>query len=83
APLGLAEWTQAQKLSPLAGADPMLQPALTVPAVHVAGGRDAIVPPAVIRAYAEAKGGKYVLWPEADHACWSLEKARDLVGSLP
>lgn len=83
APLAVAEWTRAQGLSPLAGADPMLMPGLSVPAVHVAGGRDAIVPPSAIRAYAEAKGGKYVLWSEADHACWSLEKARDLVGSLP
>ncbi|MFN3884594.1 MAG: alpha/beta hydrolase [Rhodocyclaceae bacterium] len=83
APLAVAEWTRAQGLSPLDGADPMQLPALTMPAVHVAGGRDAIVPSALIRAYAAAKGGKYVLWPEADHACWSLEQARELIGNLP
>lgn len=83
APLAVAEWTRAQGLSPLDGADPMQLPALTVPAVHVAGGRDVIVPSAVIRTYAETKGGKYLHWPEAAHACWSLEAARDLVGSLP
>ncbi|MCX8087257.1 MAG: serine hydrolase family protein [Rhodocyclaceae bacterium] len=83
APLAVNEWTRMQGLSPLVGADPMRLPSLAVPSMHVAGGRDAVVPPAIVRAYAEAKGGKYVLWPEADHACWPIERARELIGSLP
>lgn len=83
APLAVGEWTRTQGLSPLAGADPRRFPSLAVPSMHVAGGRDAVVPSAIVRAYAEAKGGKYVLWPEADHACWPVERARELIGSLP
>lgn len=83
APLAVAEWTRKLELTPLAGLDPENLAALEVPAIHIAGGRDTIVPPGIIQAYVVAKGGKYLLWPEADHACWPVEQARDLVGSLP
>lgn len=83
APLAVGEWTQRLALTPLAGPDPMAQPPLPMPAVHVAGGGDAIVPAEIIRRYTAAKGGKYVAWPQADHACWSIESARHLVEGLP
>lgn len=83
APLAVAEWTRQLELSPLSGLDPMRQMALNVPAVHVAGGRDSIVPAVIVRAYVAAKGGEYAEWPEADHACWPVESARLLVETLP
>ncbi len=83
APLAVGEWTGQLELSPLDGADPMDQASLTMPAVHVAGGRDAIVPARIVRHYVAAKGGKYVEWPQADHACWPIESARHLVETLP
>lgn len=83
APLAVGEWTGQLELSPLVGSDPMAKPSLTMPAIHVAGGRDAIVPAAIVRHYVAAKGGKYVEWPQADHACWPIESARHLVETLP
>lgn len=83
APLALDAWTRRLGVSALIGDDPLRLPALAVPAFHIAGGRDAIVPPDVVRTYVEAKGGTYMLWPEAEHACWPLDRARDLIGSLP
>lgn len=83
APLALEEWTRNADITPLVGDDPLSLPALTVPAWHVAGGRDAIVRAQIIEHYVAAKGGKYVLWPEADHACWSLDVARRVIEELP
>lgn len=83
APLAVEEWTARLELSPLDGTDPMRLPPLSVPAVHVAGGRDSIVPAEIVRHYVAAKGGKYVEWPQADHACWPTESARLLVETLP
>lgn len=83
APLAVGEWTGQQELSPLDGGDPMILPSLTIPAVHAAGGRDSIVPAGIVRRYVAAKGGKYIEWPEADHACWPVEPARLLVETLP
>lgn len=83
APLAVDEWTRRLGLSPLSGLDPAQGPALTMPAVHVAGGRDAIVPPAVIEDAVATLGGKYLFWPQADHACWSLVDAQTLIKRLP
>lgn len=83
APLAVEEWTTRLEISPLDGTDPMSLPPLSVPAVHVASGRDSIVPAAIVRHYVAAKGGKYVEWPQADHACWPIDTARHLVETLP
>jgi len=83
APLDLAAWTEALALSPLAGPDPGRLPPLRVPAIHVAGGKDDIVPAALVARHVERKGGKFVLWTEADHACWSLAAASRLAEELP
>lgn len=83
APLAISEWVRTQNLTPLQGDDPGALPALRVAAVHVAGGRDAIVPPAVIARYVAEKGGEYLVWPEAEHACWPLDRARRVIEDMP
>ncbi|WP_126443830.1 alpha/beta hydrolase [Sulfuricystis multivorans] len=83
APLAVEAWTRRLDISPLTGLDPMGGPALSIPAIHVAGGRDEIVPPAVIAAAVPALGGEYRLWPQADHACWPVQEAQRLIGRLP
>lgn len=82
-PLASAAWTRKLGLSPLSGDDPIDEPALSMPAWHVAGGRDVIVPAAIVRYYAHEKGGEFLFWPEAEHACWSAERARELIGRMP
>lgn len=75
APLDIDAWVRQLDLTPLVGSDPMKLPPPTVPAVHVAGGRDTIVPKEIVRRYVDAKGGEYTEWLQADHACWPLESA--------
>lgn len=82
APLDLAEWVRRLDITPLLGRDPMAAPRLSVPSIHVAGGRDAIVPKAIVRRYVAAKGGEYLEWPQADHACWPLESALRVLEEL-
>lgn len=83
APLAIGEWTKLLDLSSLDGPDPMDQPSLRVPAIHVAGGRDSVVPSEIVKRYTSAKGGEYVEWPQVDHACWSIDSARTIIGRLP
>jgi pimeloyl-ACP methyl ester carboxylesterase len=83
APLAIGEWTKLLDLSSLDGSDPMDQPSLRVPAIHVAGGRDSVVPSEIVKRYTSAKGGEYIEWPQADHACWPIDPARSIVERLP
>jgi len=82
APLDVLEWTRMHDVTPLVGLDPMVLPAKPIPAVHVAGGRDRIVPANIVRRYVEAKGGKYIEWEQAAHACWPLESALHILEEL-
>lgn len=82
APLAVSDWTHLLDISPLpASRDPMNGPALTLPARHFAGGRDRVVPPAVVARFAQEKGGKYFLRNEFDHACcWEKLTSVELFG---
>ncbi|MCX7897829.1 MAG: alpha/beta hydrolase [Rhodocyclaceae bacterium] len=82
-PLALSLWTQSQMLTPLSGLDPLAEAPLSQTAIHVAGGRDPIVPAASVRAYVAAKGGDYLEWPDADHACWPIRRALSLIEEMP
>jgi pimeloyl-ACP methyl ester carboxylesterase len=74
APLSLADWTAAHGLSPLEQAlDPLLEPAvaLSVRAVHFAGGGDTVVPPAVVEGFVRRHGGRLETIADFDHdCCW-------------
>lgn len=77
APLALIEWAASGGLSPLAGSlDPLsVQPLpASIHALHFAGGRDAVVPPAIVARYVDARGGRLLLEGSYDHeCCWVLD----------
>lgn len=76
APLSLADWTAAHRLSPLEDAlDPLLvQAALPVRAVHFTGGEDAVVPPAIVEAFVHRRGGRLESVADFDHdCCWARD----------
>lgn len=74
APLALSEWTGAQDLTPLAGSlDPLAQPpaAAWAAAFHFAGAGDAVVPPAIVARFVQARGGRMEIIDGFDHdCCW-------------
>lgn len=82
APLDLAEWVQQEGLTPLIGEGPEQLPPLSIPQRHVAGGKDRIVPAAIVRRYVGEKGGQYVEWRKADHACWPVADAVRLIEEM-
>lgn len=76
APLALGEWTAAHGLTPLEPApDPLAeQTALPVRAVHFTGGRDAVVPPAIVEAFVRRRGGRLEVIADFDHdCCWARD----------
>jgi pimeloyl-ACP methyl ester carboxylesterase len=76
APLALSEWTAAHDLSALDQAlDPMAQaPPSPAGSVHFAGGRDAVVPPDIVAAFAGKRGGRLEVVAEFDHeCCWARD----------
>lgn len=81
APLSLTDWTAGHGLSPLEGAlDPMAHPpGRRFVSVHFAGGRDEVVPPAIVEAFVRRHGGRLETIADFDHdCCW----ARDWPGLL-
>lgn len=73
APLSLADWIALHNLSPLEGAaDPQEQrAALTVDAAHFAGGRDEVVPLAIVAGFVRRHGGRLETVADFDHdCCW-------------
>lgn len=79
APLDLAAWTTHHRVSALPGPDPGRETARVahVPQIHLAGGVDAVVPAALIEAYALRSGGRVLRMPEFDHhCCWAREWTR-------
>ena len=84
APLSVAEWTSWHQVTALTGSlDPGTRDAALPPAVHFVGGKDAIVPPQVVRGFAKRSGGRLRVVEDFDHqCCWSrdwphlLEQAR-------
>jgi dienelactone hydrolase len=78
APLALGEWIAAHGLTPLEdAADPLaVRAALPGRAVHFAGGRDALVPPAVVEAFVRRRGGRLEVIADFDHdCCWARDWA--------
>lgn len=80
APLALTEWTAWHGITLLAGSlDPARQPGGLPAAIHWAGGKDEVVPPAIVERFVRMKGGRTVVAPDYDHeCCW----ARDWAGLL-
>lgn len=71
-PLALEAWVQHHRVSPLNGSlDPVtsVTPVLAGKAVHFAGEKDTVVPPAVIAAFVHAQGGRVVRLADQDHEC--------------
>jgi pimeloyl-ACP methyl ester carboxylesterase len=77
APLSLAEWTAWHGIGPLSGSmDPVrvLQMPILTPSVHFSGGRDSVVPPAVVTDIVWRLGGRHIVVPAFDHTCcWSRD----------
>lgn len=81
--LDTAAWTKLHAYDPLVGSlDPATQPPLPVSIVHVAyvGGRDANVPPAIVRAFAAMHPRtKVVEIADFDHRCCWIERWPELL----
>lgn len=76
APLSLSAWTAAHGLSALERALDPLDQAAAPPAgsVHFAGGRDEVVPPAIIEGFVRRRGGRLEVLAEFDHdCCWARD----------
>jgi len=89
APLDLGAWVTHHGLAPLRGSlDPAAEiPALSaLPQVHLAGGRDEIVPPALVRSWVDrhppAASLRLEVVPRADHLCCWSESWAERVASL-
>lgn len=72
APLSLQDWVAHHALTPLSGSqDPGALPVATPwpPMQHLVGGDDAIVPAAVVQAFAARHGGRVRVIDGVDHVC--------------
>lgn len=76
-PLAVGEWVRHHQVSPLTGSLDPATPAMRVrarTAVHFAGEKDTVVPPALIESFARAQGGRIVRLANQDHeCCWARE----------
>ena len=77
APLAIAEWVKWHKISPLKGS---LDPGefgenVRLPrSVHFVGGKDEIVPAAIVESFVRRKGGRMEIIPGFDHeCCWARD----------
>lgn len=78
APLDVGAWVAWHRISPLAGSlDPGLDARPLPLATHWAGGKDDVVPPAVVRSFVERRGGRIQVVEGYDHeCCWVRDWAR-------
>ena len=78
APLSVAEWTSWHQVTPLTESlDPGMQGGSLPRAVHFVGGKDAVVPPDVVRGFARRSGGRLRSVDDFDHqCCWSRDWRR-------
>lgn len=78
APLSVAEWTSWHRVTPLTESlDPGMQGGSLPRAVHFVGGKDAVVPPRVVRGFARRSGGRLRIVDDFDHqCCWSRDWRR-------
>ncbi len=90
APLDPLTWTRQHDVAPLTGSlDPMDDaPRLAaLPQLHIAGARDTVVPPEIIRGFLQHEGpnahGRVIVVPEADHMCCWAEHWPDLRRLFP
>jgi hypothetical protein len=87
--LDVAAWSALHGYSPLVGSvDPArLLPARgadALPAWHHVGGKDRIVPPAQLLAYALGRPGVTVVeWPAFDHTCCWADVWKSILATLP
>lgn len=68
-------WTKHHGYLPLTSSlNPADDPSLTIPSLHLIGGRDLAVPPKIIESYLNNHSGNRLLFPEFNHhCCWSEE----------
>lgn len=79
APLDLAAWTTAMKISPLPDAgDPARLGRLSMARLHLYGGRDATVPPASQLEAASRMGGRTLVWAGERHSCCWHKRAGEI-----
>lgn len=87
APLAVAEWVTWHKASALKGSlDPAeLGENVRLPrSVHFVGGKDEIVPPAIVESFVHRKGGRMETIPGFDHdCCWARDWATLLQRTMP
>lgn len=78
APLSVAEWTAWHQVTPLAESlDPGTQAGSLPHSVHFVGGKDALVPPDVVKGFAKRSGGRLRIVEDFDHqCCWSRDWRR-------
>jgi pimeloyl-ACP methyl ester carboxylesterase len=85
APLALTEWLSSNGFTPLTGSlDPSASSPITrwPKGIHLAGGRDEVVRPRVVEAFARQTGGRFRLLQGADHDCCWRTHWPDLLGEL-
>lgn len=71
APLDLAAWTAWHGISPLQGLDPARAPPPEVPALHLIGSADPVVPPKLAQPIAQRFGGEVVVRRARHSCCWT------------
>ena len=80
APLAVAEWAAWHSASPLKGSlDPaeLGENVRMPPSVHFVGGKDGIVPAAIVESFSRRKGGRMEIIPGFDHeCCWVRDWAK-------
>jgi dienelactone hydrolase len=76
APLRTGAWVQHHGISPLSGQDPDTISHLPMPAWHLVGADDRIVPPFIVEPFARRTGGQLVIVPDYGHqCCWARDWA--------
>jgi pimeloyl-ACP methyl ester carboxylesterase len=87
--LDVARWAALHHYTPLAGSlDPARLPApgagaARVPEFHYVGGDDRVVPPEVLRGYAQRRAGARVIeWPRFDHVCCWIDAWPGILAKL-
>ena len=85
APLSLREWAAWHDASPLTGSlDPIeLGENVRLPrSVHFSGGKDTIVPPAIVEGFIRRRGGRIEIVPGFDHECCWVRDWVTLLGRV-
>ena len=77
-------WTRQHGYLPLIGSlNPALSPSLTIPSLHLPGGRDNAVPSNITRSYLKNHSGDVWAFPDVDHHCCWLDAWPQILQQLP